>query len=154
MPISLLREAPRDPPGSRPPVRRQKSFDEPPIPPLPTDFSTRPKPPPEVLFVTIDKVSNESGRVAQLVRAPASHAGGRRFESCRAHHPRTCESAIAVSTPKHFLLSFSKTYQNRIKTRSVPKQRIKTKRIPSRWLGGSVWPAPPSSFAVSSGSTF
>ena len=26
------------------------------------------------------------GRVAQLVRAPASHAGGRRFESCRAHH--------------------------------------------------------------------
>ncbi len=28
------------------------------------------------------------GRVAQLVRAPASHAGGRRFESCRAHHRR------------------------------------------------------------------
>ena len=28
-----------------------------------------------------------SGRVAQLVRAPASHAGGHRFESCRAHHP-------------------------------------------------------------------
>src|SRR5580658_6718830 len=27
-----------------------------------------------------------SGRVAQLVRAPASHAGGHRFESCRAHH--------------------------------------------------------------------
>src|SRR5512135_2504487 len=26
------------------------------------------------------------GRVAQLVRAPASHAGGHRFESCRAHH--------------------------------------------------------------------
>src|ERR1035441_2512966 len=25
------------------------------------------------------------GRVAQLVRAPASHAGGHRFESCRAH---------------------------------------------------------------------
>ena len=31
--------------------------------------------------------SSHAGRVAQLVRAPASHAGGRRFESCRAHHP-------------------------------------------------------------------
>src|ERR1039458_1222541 len=28
------------------------------------------------------------GRVAQLVRAPASHAGGHRFESCRAHHSK------------------------------------------------------------------
>ena len=28
------------------------------------------------------------GRVAQLVRAPASHAGGHRFESCRAHHTK------------------------------------------------------------------
>ena len=26
------------------------------------------------------------GRLAQLVRAPALHAGGRRFESCTAHH--------------------------------------------------------------------
>jgi hypothetical protein len=26
------------------------------------------------------------GRLAQLVRAPASHAGGRRFESYTAHH--------------------------------------------------------------------
>ena len=30
--------------------------------------------------------SSHIGRVAQLVRAPASHAGGHRFESCRAHH--------------------------------------------------------------------
>src|SRR5207302_1843778 len=28
------------------------------------------------------------GRLAQLVRAPASHAGGRRFESYTAHHCR------------------------------------------------------------------
>ena len=27
-----------------------------------------------------------SGRLAQLVRAPALQAGGRRFESCTAHH--------------------------------------------------------------------
>jgi hypothetical protein len=27
------------------------------------------------------------GRLAQLVRAPALQAGGRRFESCTAHHP-------------------------------------------------------------------
>ena len=32
------------------------------------------------------KRATDFGRVAQLVRAPASHAGGRRFESCRAHH--------------------------------------------------------------------
>ena len=32
------------------------------------------------------KRSPHIGRVAQLVRAPASHAGGHRFESCRAHH--------------------------------------------------------------------
>jgi Flp pilus assembly protein TadD len=29
----------------------------------------------------------EAGRLAQLVRAPALQAGGRRFESCTAHHP-------------------------------------------------------------------
>src|SRR5947208_4877424 len=29
---------------------------------------------------------NCSGRLAQLVRAPALQAGGRRFESCTAHH--------------------------------------------------------------------
>ena len=40
-----------------------------------------------------------SGRVAQLVRAPASHAGGHRFESCRAHHPGTCESATCNFDP-------------------------------------------------------
>jgi hypothetical protein len=28
----------------------------------------------------------ELGRLAQLVRAPALQAGGRRFESCTAHH--------------------------------------------------------------------
>ncbi len=27
------------------------------------------------------------GRLAQLVRAPALQAGGRRFEPCTAHHP-------------------------------------------------------------------
>jgi hypothetical protein len=30
--------------------------------------------------------SAPSGRLAQLVRAPALQAGGRRFESCTAHH--------------------------------------------------------------------
>src|SRR5229473_187083 len=32
------------------------------------------------------KIVTTLGRVAQLVRAPASHAGGPRFESVRAHH--------------------------------------------------------------------
>jgi len=40
--------------------------------------------------------------------------------------PALANQQLAISIPKHFLLSFSKTYQNRIKTRSVPKQRIKT----------------------------
>ena len=33
-----------------------------------------------------------SGRLAQLVRAPALQAGGRRFESCTAHQLSTMES--------------------------------------------------------------
>ena len=37
-----------------------------------------------VEFATIDSPS--CGRLAQLVRARASHARGRRFESCSAHH--------------------------------------------------------------------
>ena len=32
------------------------------------------------------------GRLAQLVRAPALQAGGRRFESCTAHHVSAAES--------------------------------------------------------------
>src|SRR6266849_10262126 len=40
------------------------------------------------------------GRVAQLVRAPASHAGGHRFESCRAHHSnQTLKIAGTKCTP-------------------------------------------------------
>jgi hypothetical protein len=56
------------------------------------------------------------GRVAQLVRAPASHAGGHRFESCRAHHPRTCESSTCNFDPLAFpaliLQNVSEPYQN------------------------------------------
>jgi hypothetical protein len=37
------------------------------------------------------------GRVAQLVRAPASHAGGHRFESCRAHHYFQLLAAISYA---------------------------------------------------------
>src|ERR1039458_9517578 len=39
------------------------------------------------------------GRVAQLVRAPASHAGGHRFESCRAHHLFSRASACSNLRP-------------------------------------------------------
>ena len=39
------------------------------------------------------------GRVAQLVRAPASHAGGHRFESCRAHHELSVPSNVIVLPP-------------------------------------------------------
>ena len=34
------------------------------------------------------------GRLAQLVRAPALQAGGRRFEPCTAHHDRSCRLVV------------------------------------------------------------
>jgi hypothetical protein len=37
----------------------------------------------------------QRGRLAQLVRAPALQAGGRRFEPCTAHHPRSFRRALA-----------------------------------------------------------
>src|SRR5689334_16751705 len=39
------------------------------------------------------------GRLAQLVRAPALQAGGRRFESCTAHHIRH-RTSIMVMRPE------------------------------------------------------
>jgi hypothetical protein len=36
--------------------------------------------------VTVWSREGKEGRLAQLVRAPALQAGGRRFESCTAHH--------------------------------------------------------------------
>jgi hypothetical protein len=44
--------------------------------------------------------------------------------------PALANQQLAISTPEHFLLSFSKTYQNRIKTRSAPYHRIKTTKHP------------------------
>jgi hypothetical protein len=58
------------------------------------------------------------GRVAQLVRAPASHAGGHRFESCRAHHLNLFESATCPIDSEAFHVLNSKNvsepYQNPI----------------------------------------
>jgi hypothetical protein len=51
------------------------------------------------------KKPHRSGRVAQLVRTPASHAGGHRFESCRAHHrintlhPQITKTALPFALP-------------------------------------------------------
>src|SRR5246127_2828321 len=44
----------------------------------------------------------QRGRLAQLVRAPALQAGGRRFEPCTAHHP--LEVRAAESAPVHQFL--------------------------------------------------
>src|ERR1700691_808976 len=56
------------------------------------------------------------GRVAQLVRAPASHAGGHRFESCRAHHLSPLNSSplqpLAILFPDSFGQTVSKLFQN------------------------------------------
>ena len=35
----------------------------------------------------LEEASNNRGPVVQLVRMPALHAGGQRFESARVHHP-------------------------------------------------------------------
>src|ERR1700737_2701514 len=42
----------------------------------------------------------KDGRLAQLVRAPALQAGGRRFESCTAHHS-TPNTALAWKLLRH-----------------------------------------------------
>src|SRR5262249_59985396 len=56
----------------------------------------------------------QKGRLAQLVRAPALQAGGRRFESCTAHHPKGFESCalrcIREEILNQFLVSFSSMY--------------------------------------------
>src|ERR1700683_5377593 len=70
------------------------------------------------------------GRVAQLVRAPASHAGGHRVESCRGHHVTPLNSSplqpLAILFPDSFGQTVSKLYQNCIKTPSVWPACIKT----------------------------
>ena len=64
---------------------------------------------------------NCSGRLAQLVRAPALQAGGRRFEPCTAHHPPLAQVSRLGSThrgdvvqlvrtlPRHWLESHTVT---------------------------------------------
>src|SRR6202163_3580974 len=47
------------------------------------------------------------GRLAQLVRAPALQAGGRRFESCTAHHSSSC---LSVGYEDSELLSCSSCF--------------------------------------------
>ena len=44
----------------------------------------------------LESMKPSSGRLAQLVRAPALQAGGRRFESCTAHHRFQSVSAMAA----------------------------------------------------------
>jgi hypothetical protein len=46
-----------------------------------------------------------SGRLAQLVRAPALQAGGRRFESCTAHHTNQ-SLPCALPVPDQFSTSW------------------------------------------------
>ncbi len=53
----------------------------------------------------------DSGRLAQLVRAPALQAGGRRFESCTAHH-RSSKTRHAVEQ-SHLLSEYPPTTARR-----------------------------------------
>ena len=71
----------------------------------------------------IMKFPPQCGRVAQLVRAPASHAGGPGFESLRAHHSNF---KIRKLRPLPIYLSCPQT-SNRIKTPSRLRLRIRTR---------------------------
>ena len=42
------------------------------------------------------------GRIAQLVRALASHARGRRFESCCDHHLQHCKELSSIASTGGF----------------------------------------------------
>ena len=55
------------------------------------------------------------GRLAQLVRAPALHAGGHRFESCTAHHrnQRFLDSNAPKSSQKFTKLLLDKLIDSR-----------------------------------------
>ena len=44
----------------------------------------------------------KDGRLAQLVRAPALQAGGRRFESCTAHHHSSAEKTSKIVSSQLF----------------------------------------------------
>jgi hypothetical protein len=70
-------------------------------------------------------ISTSSGRLAQLVRAPALQAGGRRFEPCTAHH---CFQALAdvvlgrrVLCRKCVVTHFSQAFQ-RCALRGDPRE--------------------------------
>src|SRR5262245_20195410 len=46
------------------------------------------------------RYDSDAGRLAQLVRAPRLHRGGRRFESCLAHRYGCTRRQVPVSMPK------------------------------------------------------
>src|SRR5712691_7566290 len=56
---------------------------------------------------------NCSGRLAQLVRAPALQAGGRRFEPCTAHHPPLAQVSRLGSTHRGDVVQLVRTLPRR-----------------------------------------
>src|SRR5690349_15113035 len=64
---------------------------------------------PELFRISL---ARQFGRLAQLVRAPALQAGGRRFESCTAHH--SSPYAFGLSAMCHRTPEGSLKYSTRI----------------------------------------
>jgi hypothetical protein len=60
-------------------------------------FTRRPRRLNSLTLRTASCTMNRNGRLAQLVRAPALQAGGRRFEPCTAHHSRLAQAPQASS---------------------------------------------------------
>src|SRR5271157_6280602 len=113
----------------------------------------------------------QRGRLAQLVRAPALQAGGRRFEPCTAHHPFAASLSGDVvqlvrtlpchgrgrefesRRPRH---SFSRTYRKcsifaRAQKGTKQVQKIEPVQaeltFPAFFLGTRARPLPPAHFA-------
>ena len=70
-------------------------------------------------FYTITTAVNDQENKGNRPPHCASHAGGHRFESCRAHHSSCCNSSDLAPSIILAPAKNTKTYQNRIKTRST-----------------------------------